>query len=809
MCTGRQRILLLDFYDSFTHNLAALLRHSTGALVDVISHDNFATVDELERVLKYYTALVIGPGPGSPEDPHDIGVAKEIWTTISDDGILPILGVCLGLQSLCIAYGGQLKRLKVVKHGIVSDVSHVGEDIFTSVEKMAAVRYHSLHVTMNGNHDEIRELAWTVDEGENGRVLMAVKHIHRPYWAVQYHPESVCTDAGGEIVIRNWWRLVQEWTMARGRKIPGPPPRIEKIWNRPQILLEKVAQRQHPDFKIKETFTAENTKVNYTTVVAAHLASIQICELLGSANQNNDFAFLDSAVSPGRYSIIAVLSEECTQILRYRVRDGFVEESTLGQIPRVFHRRKFWDPQGTTDEMWEYLAGFMFRRQVAKDAGPPQSPFWGGVIGYITYEMGVGSLNIKLGAREARRPDVQLVYVQRSIVVDNLSGTIFIQSLKEGDDMWLNSMKCRLQLAADIAMTPSPTPPLDPSPVSCPVMSSPSELVEALSVASKTLGSVKVIRPEKDQYIKNIHRCQQYLAEGHSYELCLTALTKICLPAPYATPWTLFTNLRSRNPAPYSAYLHLPGVTIISSSPERFLSWSRDGVCQLRPIKGTVRKTPTTTLEYAKSQLYTQKEMAENLMIVDLIRHDLNQVAHEGSVRVKKLMQVEEYKSVYQLVSVIEGTVGPVLEKGISQGENSACPLQTHTSGFDVLARSLPPGSMTGAPKKRSVELLQTIEAGERGVYSGVMGYWSVCGAGDWSVIIRTAFRYDDENGITRSGQADLNKRPRDAEVWWIGAGGAITALSDPEGEWDEMEVKLGRAKFLPCLYSAGDRVSS
>ena len=119
--------------------------------------------------------------------------------------------------------------------------------------------------------------------------------------------------------------------------------------------------------------------------------------------------------------------------------------------------------------------------------------------------------------------------------------------------------------------------------------------------------------------------------------------------------------------------------------------------------------------------------------------------------------------------------------------------MQESASGFDVLARSLPPGSMTGAPKKRSVELLQTMEAGERGVYSGVMGYWSVCGAGDWSVIIRTAFRYDDENGIARLGQADLNKRPMDAEMWWIGAGGAITALSDPEGEWDEMEVKLGR----------------
>jgi len=132
---------------------------------------------------------------------------------------------------------------------------------------------------------------------------------------------------------------------------------------------------------------------------------------------------------------------------------------------------------------------------------------------------------------------------------------------------------------------------------------------------------------------------------------------------------------------------------------------------------------------------------------------------------------VEEYETVWQLVSVIEGTLprtthNPEVEWGL---------------GWDLLSNSLPPGSMTGAPKKRSVEILQTLEDSDRSIYSGTFGYWCVSGAGDWAVTIRSCFKYDDG-----SGAADSNR-----EEWRIGAGGAITALSTVEGEWDEMHLKL------------------
>lgn len=158
-------------------------------------------------------------------------------------------------------------------------------------------------------------------------------------------------------------------------------------------------------------------------------------------------------------------------------------------------------------------------------------------------------------------------------------------------------------------------------------------------------------------------------------------------------------------------------------------------------------------------------------MIVDLIRHDLHGVVGDN-VDVPQFCVVEEYETVWQLVSVVEGAT---LSSEVDEGE----------LGWEALKRSMPPGSMTGAPKKRSVEILQTLEDNERSIYSGVCGYWCVSGAGDWSVVIRSCFKYDDtfETGSTSN--------PSSTEEWTIGAGGAITDLSDPQGEWDEMVLKL------------------
>ncbi|KAJ2400983.1 para-aminobenzoate synthase, (PABA) [Coemansia sp. RSA 2530] len=188
----------------------------------------------------------------------------------------------------------------------------------------------------------------------------------------------------------------------------------------------------------------------------------------------------------------------------------------------------------------------------------------------------------------------------------------------------------------------------------------------------------------------------------------------------------------------------------------------------MKPIKGTSRRNPRPLKpeelaeweEDDKRRAHCLqndvKERAENLMIVDLIRHDLNWIAHNANVRVPSLMAIESYATVHQMVTTVQAQ------------------LRASVGDVGALAHCFPPGSMTGAPKLRTMRLLEELEAGnDRGVYSGCLGYFSAHGQSDWSVVIRTAV-------VDRDG-ARLS----------VGAGGALTILSDAKGEWDEVETKL------------------
>jgi para-aminobenzoate synthetase len=227
-------IILIDAFDSFTNNLASLLQETTGATTCIVK---ITTVpSELLCLLKHADAVVVSPGPGTPMNPVDVGIIDMLWT-LSNEDLLPVLGVCLGFQSLALAFGGTIERLKEPKHGIVSEIIHSDTSIFSEVDVIEATRYHSLHA--NIGHDiqvlkgvkkpgdlwkptsqapELEPLAWTFDK-DNGAVLMATKHVNKPFWGVQYHPESICTSTQSTQVIRNWWEEVNKWNSSR-RRLP-------------------------------------------------------------------------------------------------------------------------------------------------------------------------------------------------------------------------------------------------------------------------------------------------------------------------------------------------------------------------------------------------------------------------------------------------------------------------------------------------------------------------------------------------------------------------------------------------------------
>ena len=266
------------------------------------------------------------------------------------------------------------------------------------------------------------------------------------------------------------------------------------------------------------------------------------------------------------------------------------------------------------------------------------------------------------------------------------------------------------------------------------------------------------LRHDRQAYLRRVAAAQELIAAGESYELCLTNRIEVT-PAPEG--FALYRRLRATSPRPFAAYLGLGGVQVLSASPERFLRVTpgvegAGGRVEARPIKGTRRRgaTPEEDAALAEELRTDVKERAENLMIVDLLRHDLSTVCEPGSVEVPSLFAVETHAGVHQLVSTITGT------------------LAAGRSPVAAVRAALPGGSMTGAPKRRSVRLLRDLEGGPRGVYSGVLGYVSVTGAVDLSIVIRTAVIHDGR--LT------------------YGVGGAITARSDPAAEWHETYVKAG-----------------
>ncbi|OSC99452.1 para-aminobenzoic acid synthetase [Trametes coccinea BRFM310] len=768
---AQPRILLIDSYDSFTFNLAALCKRAIpGCEVHIIKNDTLPP-SVLFPLLKYFDAAIVGPGPGSPDNPADIGVVRDLWH-VEEDLLIPIFGVCLGLQSLAVEFGARIKRLNVVKHGQVSEVIHSGTDIFEGVGPIHAVRYHSLHVEFYENKHLV-PLAWADDGEENGRVLMSLKHAHKPFWSVQYHPESVCTSGGGEEVLRNFWRLASSWSAARQRTtLPWIPILQSSVG--PSWPLTDSRGAERPDFERVASHVA-------TRILPLSGVDVpRICEMLGVLDEEEGFVMLDSAASPGRFSIIGCLTRTSSRIT-YSVGESFIRIREGENITFV--------ELGSSD-VWTWLSAFMRRRRAS--GGMPDVPFWGGLVGYLSYELGAHTLTPIPPRSDSRprHPDVNLVFVERSVVVDTLRKTAYVQSILPGDGKWLQEIVSRLET---LTSPPSNVMPSNPC------------------VSRLPQPQAVITLPNRAEYISKIKAAKEWLFSGDSYELCVTAPTRIRAPrSPSAVArgispsWELYKTLRARNPAPHSAYLRLHPSTLLSSSPERFLSYSRppESLCQLRPIKGTVRKAPGITRAVAEEMLAgSRKEVAENLMIVDLIRHDLHSVVGED-VHVRQFCKVEEYETVWQLVSVIEGKPTPQTKGKI------------HADlGFDVLRASLPPGSMTGAPKKRSVEILRDLEGEERGIYSGVLGYADVGGGGDWAVIIRSCFKHDERPGSSASSNGesktgvesdDPHEEPVDSDgasearpseaifdEWTLGAGGAITALSDPVAEWEEMVTKV------------------
>ncbi|KAB8215812.1 ADC synthase [Aspergillus novoparasiticus] len=784
--SSRKNILYVDAYDSFSYNVVAMLEEVLGVKVTVIMIDSEWPEGNRAEFLQYFEAVVLGPGPGDPNVPQDIGIMRDIWD-LSDADLLPVFGICLGFQSLCLRHSIAIERLSYPLHGRVYRISTAEKDIFKDLQDVEVTLYHSLYAKLDDSLEpalteysgqqikadaELDLLAWLPIEQDNDSertiIPMAVRHREKPFWGVQFHPESCKSDRGVcSELLRKWWEMSLDYNKKHGRGGYGFLP--EDITRRPSDMtsLPEIA------FTMLNWCASTSRSSAFRSLPTSRLNAEFICERLNAPGSPTVLF-----QSNGRYSIISVPGPTSWRLEYYAQAEALLVERLQGHCNG--HTNSGIKKSLSVYDFWETLRYLMDMKKV--EFGDDAVPFWGGFLGYFSYEMGLaclarpkthsddnhGCLPPQNGAAVTDPADVSLLWTERSVVVDNETGRITIQSTRNADDKstgWLDETLHYLTELSRVGVLENENANSD---------------TDYLDTILKQC----VIRfPNEQTYKQQLEACKAELEAGESYELCLTCETSITLPSPstdserVAFPWKLYKRLRKYNPAAFSAYARLGTVKVVSSSPECFLNWDRSFTLEMKPMKGTVRKSASMTMKKAKEILGSTKEMAENLMIADLIRHDLYGICGSGGVRVEKLLEVEDHGRVYQMITHVKGDVDPGRPGFAVRNLPHLHSSNMSAYGLTALQRCLPPGSMTGAPKERSCMHLSLIEARKRGVYSGVMGFLDLGGGGSFSVLIRTAFSCSDDKD--------------NEQTWRIGAGGAVTILSTADGEWNEMLTKL------------------
>ena len=448
----------------------------------------------------------------------------------------------------------------------------------------------------------------------------------------------------------------------------------------------------------------------------------------GLRGRRNVFWLDSAAVGPrlGRYSFAGA---EPWAIARAQA--GRFEVEGYRQGPTTL------DPSGVGDAL-EAARSLMPPAPSGQHAAPV--PFVGGVVAVLGYESMPASARAAVPQEAASIADATLFGVDRLYAFDHLEGRAWAIALGVGPDLEQAERSAGEAASALAEEDPDGDPPVG-RPGRGPVTGADGDRSGAVSSGF-----------DEKSHAAAVRAVQERIIAGDVYQACLTHRVEV----PYAgDAWQLHAALRERNPAPFAAYLELPDATVVGSSPERFLAAKPDGWLESRPIKGTRPRSADTAQDRAlREELrHSEKDRAENLMIVDLVRNDLGRVAELGSVHVPELFHVEAHPSVHQLVSTIKAR------------------LADEHDVFDAVRAAFPPGSMTGAPKRAAMELLRALEQGRRGPYAGALGYFDARGGADLSVVIRTI--------ILAGGTARLH------------TGGGIVYDSVAPEEWAEAEDKV------------------
>lgn len=564
---------------------------------------------------------------------------------------------------------------------------------------------------------------------------------------VQFHPESICTEYG-DLIIENFRDITLEQL---------------RPW-RPYHPVGKALESLSRDVKPKG---AEETVFITSIFPPSHISTSDIFKYL--FGESNISFWLDSASTsrrgddPPSLSFMGAIDNEDSKVIEYLGRNELYLRHYNGSVQRL------------NANIFEYLndnikAAIPPNIMLNLPEGSTTLPFqiadaWFGYIGY-----------------EARHDSEKIL-----IAPTTLEGGYNYSATRNIANRNTDSSKQPIA----VLMDPSLYLVYDHSKSLVYVVSKSRTPDAAKAVANLMIGKLlnlfhrdgsrsnKTVLPSttltshksENDYYDDIQKCLDEILKGETYEVCLTVKFKGIFTA---NPLNAYELLREKNSAPYAAYIRYNpavlntssadpslrwcndgGLTIMSSSPERYLRVKSDGQIESKPIKGTALRQPSAIdvdTQIAWQLQSDEKSRAENLMIVDLVRNDFGRVCQVGTVQAPQMMQIETYASVHQLVSTIIGK------------------LQQTRNAIDAIVATFPGGSMTGAPKIRTMEIIDAIEGEPRGIYSGTIGYIGRNSVTDLSIVIRTA--------VINGKEISIN------------AGGAIVALSNPSSEVEEVLLK-------------------
>ena len=462
------------------------------------------------------------------------------------------------------------------------------------------------------------------------------------------------------------------------------------------------------------------------------LSPVEVCEVL----HNDPFCFfLDSGMEHnrlGRYSFVG--------------SDPFLVFKSQGGKNEI--------RQGNSIELlkgnpFDILKTLLSKYRLVTP--PDLPPFMGGAVGYFAYDL--KHFVEKLPSQSKDDTNIPLCYLafyDTVIIFDHLKDNVWIASTglpEESEHLKRIRAKARLdEFCRKLGTTKK-------SAASSPPAFTKQGIIELKSNFTK------------EDYIRAVLKAKEYIAAGDIYQVNLSQRFSARIATP---PFALYKILRTLNPAPFAAYLNFGGITVISSSPERFLRISGRSV-ETRPIKGTrPRGEGRVEDERFKNELLkSTKDRAELVMIVDLERNDLGRVCEYGTVRVPEVITLETYATVFHLVSTITGK------------------LKADKDHIDCIKACFPGGSITGAPKIRSMEIIDELEPTQRKIYTGSIGYLGFNQQTDLNIVIRTMLYCDDTVQFQ--------------------VGGGIVADSDPTLEYEETLHK-GKA-LMDALYQASEVV--